>query len=218
MDTFLPIFFGLITLVTLLIMIKATNANKSFIFFLIIWVIIIGINSFLGFFENTESLPPRFVFIIAPVILWVIYFYKKLRNTEVRIPWLLSLHVLRIPVEITLYYLFIQQLIPQAMTFEGWNFDIFSGITALILLVMVAIAGVSRWQKLIYYWNYFGLLLLAMIVITAILSAPTPLQQINFNQPNVAVLQFPYTFLPALVVPLVALSHLLLLNKLKPKA
>lgn len=37
--------------------------------------------------------------------------------------------------------------------------------------------------------------------------------QIGFDQPNVALLSFPYTWLPAVVVPTVLLSHLLCLKK-----
>lgn len=217
METFLPAFFGLSTLSSFWIILKATN-NKSLILFLLVWGLVIGITSYFGFFENTESLPPRIVFILIPVIIWVIYFFKKLKTTEVNINWLLTVHLVRIPVEITLFYLFIQGLIPKAMTFEGWNLDILSGISALLLLIIVGIGGISKWQKLIYFWNFLGLTMLAIIVITAILSAPTPFQQLNFDQPNIAVLQFPYTFLPAVVVPLVVLSHLLLLDKLKPKS
>ncbi|MEM9987092.1 MAG: hypothetical protein AAF804_18515, partial [Bacteroidota bacterium] len=48
----------------------------------------------------------------------------------------------------------------------------------------------------------------------AILSAPLPFQQLAFEQPNVAVLRFPYVLLPGVVVPLVLLSHLLSLKYL----
>lgn len=218
MKALLPIFFGLTTLCTFLMMLKATNFNRSFTLFLTIWSLIIGFSAALDFFENTESLPPRFLFIIIPVTLWAIFYYRKLKNTELNTPWLLAVHVMRIPVEITLYYLFIENLIPKAMTFEGWNFDIISGITALLLLILMAKGGIEKLRKLIYFWNFFGLILLAFIVFTAILSAPTPLQQFNFDQPNVAVLQFPYIFLPGLIVPLVLLSHLLLIKNLNPKS
>jgi hypothetical protein len=35
-----------------------------------------------------------------------------------------------------------------------------------------------------------------------------PAQQLNFDQPNRAVLYFPYVWLPAIVVPIVLFSHL----------
>jgi hypothetical protein len=39
------------------------------------------------------------------------------------------LHIIRIPVELGLYWLFIYKAIPQLMTFEGRNFDILVGLT-----------------------------------------------------------------------------------------
>jgi hypothetical protein len=42
----------------------------------------------------------------------------------------------------------------------------------------------------------------------AVLSTPSAFQKFAFNQPNVAILHFPYTLLPAFIVPLVLFSHL----------
>jgi hypothetical protein len=59
------------------------------------------------------------------------------------------------------------------------------------------------------------LIFLANIVITAVLSAPTPFQVLSFEQANMGVFKFPLTLLPGLIVPLVLLSHLLSIKKLK---
>lgn len=57
-----------------------------------------------------------------------------------------------------------------------------------------------------------GILFLLFIVSIAILSSPLPIQQLAFDQPNIALLIFPYTFLPTCVVPIVLMSHILLLK------
>ena len=67
-------------------------------------------------------------------------------------------------------------------------------------------------QRLFRAWNIGSLLLLGIIVAIALLSAPSPFQQISRDQPNLAISLFPYTLLPALLVPLVLLSQLLLLS------
>jgi hypothetical protein len=56
--------------------------------------------------------------------------------------------------------------------------------------------------------------LLINIVSNAILSAPFPFQQFAFDQPNIAVLYFPFIWLPCCVVPLVLLSHLAAIRQL----
>jgi hypothetical protein len=66
-------------------------------------------------------------------------------------------------------------------------------------------------------WNCGGILLLSVIVTIAVLSAPLPFQQLAFKQPNVAVLQFPFTWLPAYVVPVVLLSHIIFIKKISAK-
>jgi hypothetical protein len=52
------------------------------------------------------------------------------------------------------------------------------------------------------------------IVLTAILSAPLPIQQLAFEQPNIAVMYFPFVYLPGFIVPIVLFSHLVSLKKL----
>ena len=122
---------------------------------------------------------------------------------------------MRIPVEITLHQLYEEGLVPKAMTYEGWNFDILSGISALIILIILFIKKDILSKRFLLYWNYICLALLVIIVVTAILAAPSPIQLSIFEQPNVAILKFPYTFLPAVIVPCVLLSHLLIIRKLK---
>jgi hypothetical protein len=52
------------------------------------------------------------------------------------------------------------------------------------------------------------------IVLNAVLSVPTAFQQFAFDQPNIAILYFPFNLLPAVVVPLVLLSHLVVIRQL----
>ncbi|MEO8588376.1 MAG: hypothetical protein ABI432_03330 [Flavobacteriales bacterium] len=63
-------------------------------------------------------------------------------------------------------------------------------------------------------WNIACIGLLVNIVARAVLSAPFPFQQLAFDQPNIAVLYFPFVWLPCCVVPLVLLAHLATLRKL----
>lgn len=63
-------------------------------------------------------------------------------------------------------------------------------------------------------WNFLGLALLIVIVVLAVLSAKTPLQQFAFDRPNIAVAYFPFNWLPSVVVPIVLLSHLAALRQL----
>jgi len=122
-------------------------------------------------------------------------------------------HIVRIPVELCLYALFINGAVPQLMTFEGRNLDILAGLTA--PLVGFFGIGQSKMGKMpLLAWNFICLGLLLNIVVNAILSAPSPFQKFAFEQPNIAILYFPFSLLPTFIVPLVLFSHLAAIRKL----
>jgi hypothetical protein len=67
---------------------------------------------------------------------------------------------------------------------------------------------------MILVWNFICLALLANIVINALLSTPFPFQQFAFDQPNIAILYFPFNWLPTFIVPVVLFGHLLSIRRL----
>jgi hypothetical protein len=98
------------------------------------------------------------------------------------------------------------------MTFSGNNFDIVMGLTAPAIIYFGYGKGMIS-PILIKIWHIVGLLLLFNIIATAVLSVPFPFQQFGFEQPNVAVLNAPYNLLPAVIVPLVIVAHLVGLSR-----
>jgi hypothetical protein len=75
--------------------------------------------------------------VIAPAILFMILLLitkSGRRFTDsIDLKKLTLVHIVRVPVEITLFMLSTHKLIPELMTFAGRNFDILSGITAPIV-------------------------------------------------------------------------------------
>lgn len=178
-----------------------------------LWALITGLLSYFEFYLNTSAFPPRILTVLIPSSLIVIYVYKAVSPQNLNLGWLLAIHLVRIPVELILHKLYVQGEIPQIMTYEGWNFDILSGISAVFILILHHTKSLKpQW---LYFWNWAALLLLITIVVIAILSSPIPFQQLAFEQPNTAVLRFPFTWLPAIVVPIVFLSHLLTFKYIK---
>ncbi|MFD2555125.1 hypothetical protein [Sphingobacterium tabacisoli] len=123
------------------------------------------------------------------------------------------LNIVRIPVELVLFWLFLNGAIPELMTFEGRNFDIIAGITAPIVAYFGLVKGKVN-RKIILGWNFVCLGLLMNIVIHAFLSAPSPVQKIAFEQPNIAILNFPFSWLPTFIVPVVLFGHLVSIRQL----
>lgn len=216
--------FGLITIGTL-ILFSLSIKNSSFqtkskiIFGLVLWLIIQGFLSLKNTYSlDINSLPPKIVLfgILPPIFLIITLFStKKGRQFIDRLSLihLTYLNIIRIPVELVLYWLFLNKVVPELMTFDGRNFDIFAGITAPI----VAYFGVTKKKisrKMILVWNFISLALLLNIVTNAFLSAPSPIQQFAFEQPNIAILYFPFSWLPTFIVPVVLFGHFVSIRKL----
>lgn len=123
------------------------------------------------------------------------------------------IHLNRVPVEFVLLWLSVYHFVPDIMTFEGRNFDIFSGISAALIWYFGFYKNRLN-KNILLIWNLICLGLLFNIVIIAILSAPYPFQKFGVDQPNIAVFYFPFIWLPAYVVPVVLFSHLAAIRKL----
>ena len=193
-----------------------TASAKIISFLIAFWLIFQAILSLGGFYLKTGAVPPRLLMtgVIPTFLLILIYFIFARKSFIEKLPLktLTLLHIIRIPVEIVLLWLFQEKLVPEVMTFEGRNFDILSGLTVPVIYWLGFRGKINR--PLLIIWNILALGLLINIVTTAILSFPFPLQQMAFDQPNRGVLYFPFIWLPTVVVPLVLFSHLISLWQL----
>lgn len=215
---YIPVLFIIITIVTLFFVVKASGFSRPAIAVLLAWLLVQAVIASTGFYTYTASLPPRFLLAVVPPFIAIIVLFTTTKGKQLvdSMPagTLILLHMVRVPVEIVLFMLFIHKTIPGIMTFEGNNFDIISGVTA----PAVYYAGfVIKKMKpaFIIAWNILCILLLANIVIIAILSVQFPFQQFGFGQPNIAVLYAPYVWLPCFIVPAVLFSHLVVIRQMR---
>ncbi len=216
-SAFLSTSFILITIATVAQFYKASNSSKNVLIIIGVWMLLQMVVGLSGFYTNTTTFPPRLVLLAMPAIVFIIALFvtKNGRNfiDSLNLKDLTFLHTIRIFVELVLLELFVSKAVPKIMTFEGSNFDILAGLSAPIVYYFGFIKNNLRKTALII-WNLVCLGLLFNIVSIAILSAPTFLQKFGFDQPNIAILHFPYLWLPAVVVPIVLFSHLAALRQL----
>ncbi len=211
------ILFIILTLITVFIFYRTASKNKWVLWLCTGMGLLQAILGLTGFYQVTSTIPPRFPLLLLPsVILIVVVFLSKKGRMFVdslNIKWMTLLHIIRIPVELLLYFIFLKGLIPVEMTFEGYNFDILSGLSAPFVYYMVFY---KRWatKSFLLFWNFIGLGLLITIVTIAILAFESPFQQLAFDQPNIGVTLFPLVWLPSIVVPIVLLSHLASIKQL----
>ena len=214
---YISILFGIITAIAIWLFYKVTNHSKLSVAVIFIWLILQGIVASSGFYTITNTIPPRFTFLILPPVLFIIILFtaKSGKNfiDNLNLAYLVLFHTIRIGVEVVLLLLCIQKAIPSIMIFEGRNFDIVSGLTAPIIYYFGFIKK-KLGRSILLVWNFICLVLLANIVITAVLSAPFSFQQFGFEQPNIALLYFPFIFLPCFIVPAVLFCHLASIRQL----
>jgi len=179
---------------------------------MIAWCLLQSIFAYTGFYRDYQCLPPNLLVagvFPALLIIGIVLINPATSRSLLLIPLsrLTWIHSIRIPVEFGLFWLYTQKLVPQLMTFEGYNFDILAGISApLVAYFGIYKKNISRRSLLI--WNIISLLLLVNIICISIFSAPFPFQQLGSDQPNTAIFYFPFILLPTVIVPIVLFAHL----------
>lgn len=196
---------------------RAANYSGRVLGLLAGWLLLQSLLALGGFYAVASSRPPRLLLALLPPALVIAALFNTVAGRRfldgLRLDRLTLVHVVRVPVELVLLWLFLYKAVPQLMTFEGRNYDVLSGLSAPVVYYLVFRSRQLDWRGLLA-WNIGCLLLLLNIVVNAGLAAPTVVQQFAFDQPNVAVLYFPFIALPSCLVPLVALAHLAAMRRL----
>ena len=202
--------FLLTTVITLILFFVSNNKPSKALIYITVWGIFQSVMAYIGYYQVTDTFPPRFLLLLPPIVITLIYLLTGERKEQMILDRNFKLstfiHTIRIPVEIVLFYLFIHKMVPELMTFEGRNFDILAGMTAPIIGGLYYKGHLS--DKVLLLWNLICLALVSFIALNAILSAELPFQQFGFEQPNKALIYFPYILLPAVVVPIVIYQHI----------
>jgi len=113
----------------------------------------------------------------------------------------------RLPLEIVLHAWKDQGVLPFQMTFEGHNFDIVSGVTALLV-------GAWLWRgkpkrSVVWMFNIVASTLLLMVATIAVLSSPLPIRQYLNDPPVLLALHAPYGWIIPACVGGALFGHLL---------
>lgn len=186
-----------------------------------IWVLLLmGISS-TGFYYN-QDLPPRFVvFGIVPsfLILSSFSFSKSgnilLKTVPIHLPILFQ--SFRIFVELLILKTYLDGYTPEIVTFKGYNYEFYFGISALIIGVLYAKNKLS--PSVIKIWNYLGLTLLAIIIFLFFSSAFAYESVWNSTIPLVSkeIYEAPYLFIATIYMPLAVWMHIFSIRQIGAK-
>ncbi len=164
---------------------------------------------FLAFAPQPTMLPLLALALAAPVVLAASRIGERLAS-GLPVAVLVGCQGFRILVELTLYRGHSDGFVPVQMTLLGGNFDVLTGVLALLLAALSRLGPVPRW--LLAAWNLIGFGLLVNVVGIALLSAPTPWRFFEDGAGSVFVTGFPWVWLPAFLVPAALLGHLVVLR------
>lgn len=197
---------------------KQKRIKRQFIGAVVVWTAPISLLAWSQFFANFDSLPPRlFLVLLVPLLtaLGLSLFSATLKEILIQIPpeRLIYLQSFRIVVEVLIWLLFVQELLPIQMTFEGMNFDVLSGLLAPIVAYYCFTKALwPKWVAIAY--NILGIILVFTIVTIAILSFPTPFRYFMNEPANRIVAQFPFVWLPGILVTVAYSMHFFSLKQL----
>ncbi len=214
---YISIIFGLIVFLSVFTFYKGVNSSKGFLILTLGWIFLQTGISISGFYEGTNVFPLRVAVLVLPPVLfpfWLFFFARgKSLLVNVNIHMLIVIHVVRVPIELVIYWLFICKALPHEMTVGGGNPDIIAGLTVPAVYYLGIMSGKIRWKMLVV-WNLvcFGLLL--NMVLKSALAAPFFSQEIAFGQPNTAMLHFPFVLLPGVIIPILLCAHLAVIRNL----
>jgi hypothetical protein len=127
---------------------------------------------------------------------------------------LVGLQAFRLPLELVMHRAAEAGIMPPELSYSGYNFDIITGAGALLLGATMA-SGIAVPRAAIWVWNLWGFWCLAAIVVIAVTTSP----MVRFfgDDPrhiNTWVLYWPYVWLPAVLVVIALVGHIVIARAL----
>jgi hypothetical protein len=171
-----------------------------------------------GGFRHLEDFPPKFVLVATPTLLFFIWIGSSRLGEQLSksmsYSTLIALQIFRLPLELFMLRAALLEIMPIEFSMLGYNFDVLTGLAALLLLFYRALVGELS-LRVIRAWNLFGIACLLIIAGLAVATSP----QVHAFGPelehlNTWVLFFPYSLLPLLLVSYAILGHIVMSRKL----
>jgi len=183
----------------------------------VLWLLASALLAQSGVLASYESLPPRFLLLMLPSLglPLVLAFSRVGRALEGELPLgaIVLFQGFRFPLELVMHRAAQEGTMPPQMAFSGYNFDIVTGVSALIVGSLALLGRAPRW--LIWAWNALGTTTLVTILAIAVASLP---QFAAFgSEParlNTWIAYFPFVWLPAGLVGSAVLGHVILWRRL----
>jgi len=157
--------------------------------------------------------PPPLLFAVGIATLTVIRVGLRADPRGAPLLALVALQGFRLPLELTMHRAATAGIMPMHMSFSRWNFDVVSGVGAVVLAALLYAGRAPR--AVLLAWNALGAALLLNIIVIAVLSTPTFAAFGSAPERlNTWIAVPPYVWLPTVLVPAALLGHILIARRL----
>lgn len=181
----------------------------------IAWLAAYGALAATGVLARFDARPPPMMLLLPlPLVAGVAWALSRDGAAMARdVPlWaLVAAQGFRLPLELAMHRAATAGVMPPQMSFGGYNFDIVTGATALLLAPLVASGRAPR--ALVLAWNVMGSLLLLAIVAIAMAASPM-LHAFGPDAVNTWVAYVPFVWLPSVLVAVAGAGHVLVFRAL----
>ena len=164
-----------------------------------------------------QMIPLLPLFLILSLVISIYFAFSKVGGWLVEglpISALVFFQSFRLPLELILHSWVERGIIPSTMSWgwDGQNFDILSGILALLLFPIAA-----KFRKVAWFFNIVGFGLLINVIRVAIFSSPLPFAW-NVTPPLLLIFHLPFAYIVPVCVGGALAGHIILTRALlKPK-
>jgi hypothetical protein len=120
----------------------------------------------------------------------------------------------RLPLELLMHRTALEHVMPNALSYSGYNFDIVTGASAFFVAYALRRGAAP---VLAFVWSCYGSLCLIAIAVIAVLSSPV-IAAFGPDQVNTWVTRFPFVWLPTVLVVCALAGHVIVFRRLASQA
>jgi len=184
--------------------------------FLLLWVVYLVTLSSTGIIHDFDFPPKMPLFVVVPALIIIIFLLTRTATSRllenVPIYLLTGFQGFRIIVEVIIWLAYLEKILPVETTFEGYNYDVLVGLTAIPIAFYAFRNKLSK--GLLIFWNVAGLFILANTVRVFIFSGFFPELLGLESSIGIEFLTPPLLFIAGIFMPMAVFIHALSLKKL----
>lgn len=193
----------------------ATGARSAVV--LAMWIALVGGAAAAGVLARFDRTPPPMALLLPVIFGGSIVLALSAVGRSMAQAWplaaLVGVQMFRLPLELVMHRAARLGIMPEELSYSGYNLDIVTGATAVVIVALMARRPLPR--AVLWAWNLWGVW--CLLVIAWVARTSSPLVRGFGDDPrhvNTWVLYLPYVWLPAVLVMIALTGHLVLTRKL----